>query len=169
MNENMENTFEHLQDLIRDIRFAMFTTRGTDGRLYARPMTTQKAKTGPEERPDTLWFFMSRGSDSVRELIADPMVNVSYAEPEDDAYVSVSGTADIIESLAEKKRFWSKSVEAWFPKGIEDPDLTLVCVQIHSAEYWNIEEGKITQMAKMAKAAFTGEQPRDLGKHGKIG
>lgn len=167
MNENVENTFEHLQDLVRDIRFAMFTTRGADGRLHARPMTTQKAKTGPD-RADTLWFFMSRSSDSVREFTADPIVNVSYADTEDDTYVSVAGTANLVESQSEKERFWSKSVGAWFPQGIEDPDLALVCVQIHSAEYWNVEEGKLNQMAKMAKAAFTGKPSPDIGKHGKI-
>jgi len=41
-------------------------------------------------------------------------------------------------------------------------------VQIHSAEYWNVEEGKLTQMAKMVKAAIMGERPADMGTHGKI-
>lgn len=167
MTGNVESTFEHLQDLLRDIRFAMFTTRGADGKLHARPMTTQTANTGPD-RPDTVWFFMSRNSDSVRELTADPTVNVSYADTGDDVYISVAGTASIVESRSEKERFWSAPVKAWFTGGIEDPDLTLICVQIHSAEYWNVEEGKLTQIAKMAKAAMTGEQPRNMGEHGKI-
>lgn len=168
MSKHVENTFEHLQELIRDIRFAMFTTRGADGKLYARPMTTQKAKEGPD-RPDTLWFFMSRSSDIVQEFTSDPLVNVSYVDTGDDVYVSVAGTANLVENHSEKERFWSTAVEAWFPNGIEDPDLALVCVQIDSAEYWNIEEGKLTQMAKMAKAAFTKERPRHMGEHGKIG
>lgn len=167
MTRTVENTFDYLQDLIRDIRFAMFTTRGADGKLYARPMTTQTADAGPH-RPDTIWFFMSRSSDSVRELTADPTVNVSYADTGDDAYISVAGTAHIIESRAEKERFWSKPVEAWFPNGIDDPDLALIAVQIDSAEYWNITEGKLTQIAKMAKAALTGEPPRDMGEHGTV-
>lgn len=167
MNENIDNSFEHLQKLIKDIRFSMFTTRGSDGRMYARPMTTQQANMGPD-RPDTLWFFMSRLSDTVREFSADPAVNVNYVDSGDDIYVSVSGTASIVESKAEKERFWSTPVEAWFPQGIDDPDLALVCVQIQSAEYWHVTEGKLTQMAKMAKAVLTGQAPPDMGEHGKI-
>ncbi len=49
-----------LGDLIKDIRFAMFTTRHDDGRLYSRPMTTQ-GSVDDDER--CLWFFASRSSE----------------------------------------------------------------------------------------------------------
>jgi len=34
-------TRDKLWTMIKDIRFAMFTTRHTNGHLHARPMTTQ--------------------------------------------------------------------------------------------------------------------------------
>ena len=46
-----------LWDLIKDIKFAMFTARHDDGQLHSRPMTTQNS---PSERGAVLWFFMSR-------------------------------------------------------------------------------------------------------------
>ena len=67
-----------LWNLIKDIRFAMFTTRhGSNGHLHARPMTTQNKALDD----DSLWFFMSKKGDPVDDLKADPTVNVVYADP----------------------------------------------------------------------------------------
>jgi hypothetical protein len=46
---------------------------------------------------NTLWFFMSRGGGPVAELSADDAVNVLYAHPGKDTYVSVSGHARAVE------------------------------------------------------------------------
>lgn len=168
MNTPVQSSFEHLQEIIEDIRFAMFTTRSAEGALHARPMTTQRAKTRTMDEHDKLWFFMSRSSEPVAELLADPRVNVSYADSRHDTYVSVCGMASVTDAMHHKERFWNTMAEAWFPGGIEDPELTMVCVQIETAEYWNVKEGKLTQIAKMVKAALTGKPPNDMGEHGKV-
>lgn len=168
MSDQIHHSLDRLHEAIKDIRFAMLTTRAPDGTLRARPMTTQAPRMGPPDA-DKLWFFASRSGEPVAELLQDPTVNVSYADTDDDVYISVAGTASLVEDHAARERLWSDLVEAWFPQGIDDPDLTLICVQIGSAEYWNVTEGKLTQLAKMAKAAFTGEPPREMGEHGKIG
>jgi general stress protein 26 len=157
-----------LRELIEDIRFAMFTTRARDGRLHSRPMTTQNADADDPEAGERLWFFMSCSSDPVSELRFDPKVNVSYADPGEDAYVSVSGTARIVDDLAMKQRLWSKMTEAWFPGGVEDPDLALVCVDVDEAEYWRVKETKLVQVAKMIKSAMTGKRPTDMGEHAQL-
>jgi general stress protein 26 len=67
-----------LWTLIRDIRFAMMTTRDAGSRLHTRPLTTQNRD---EEQGDALWFFVSRGSEACQELQADAQVSVAYADP----------------------------------------------------------------------------------------
>lgn len=156
---------EQLWDLIKDIRFAMFTTRHANGHLHSRPMTTQNK--GMDE-DTSLWFFMSRAGEPVADLKADPVVNVVYADPGDDSYVSVSGSAAVVEDLAKKKQLWSKMAEAWFPGGAEDADLALVQVKIAHANYWDVDDSKLVQLFKMAKAVATGKAPTNLGEHGKI-
>src|ERR1043165_9404716 len=79
---------ELLWKLIKDIRFAMFTTRHENGHLHSRPMTTQNKNL---EADGSLWFFMSKSGDPVDDLKADPVVNLVYADPGADTYVSVSG------------------------------------------------------------------------------
>ena len=48
---------ERLWEMIKDIRFAMFTNRHGNGHLHSRPMTTQNKAI---DEVSSLWFFMSR-------------------------------------------------------------------------------------------------------------
>ena len=157
-----------LWELVKDIRFAMFTTRhhGDHGEhLHSRPMTTQNKKI---DEDSSLWFFMSRKGDPVADVAANPVVNIVYADPGRDSYVSVSGTAEVVDDPAKKEQLWSKLAEAWFPGGPTDPDLALVQVKIIHANFWDVKESKIVQLFEMAKAAITGKPPTNLGEQAEI-
>jgi general stress protein 26 len=156
---------DKLWKMIKDIKFAMFTTRHGNGHLHARPMTTQN-KTLDED--DTLWFFMSRRGDPVDDLEHEPMVCAVYANPSSDTYVSVSGSAAVVADESRKRQLWSKLAEAWFPGGPTDPDLALVQVKIVHANYWDVKESKLVQLYAMAKAAVTGKPPTQLGRQGEV-
>jgi general stress protein 26 len=156
---------ERLWGLIGEIRFAMLTTHHVNGHLHSRPVTTQNSKLDEDAN---LWFFMSRSGEPVADMLLEPSVNVAYADPGKDAYVSVSGMASIVDDMAKKQQLWSKMAEAWFPKGVNDPDLALVKVEISHANYWDVKESKIVQLYKMAKAVVTGEPPVDLGEQAEI-
>ncbi len=155
---------EHLWDLIKDTRFAMFTTRHGNGHLHASPMTTQNKDIDSD---DCLWFFMSRRSGTASDLVGEVEVNISYANTGSDRYVSVSGRASIVADPAKARALWSKMAEAWF-KGPDDPDLALVRVAITHAHYWDVKESKLVQLYEMAKAALTGKPPSDLGESGEV-
>ena len=153
-----------LWDMIGDIRFAMFTS--WDGEhLRSRPMTTQN---GAEERGGVLWFFMSRSGSPVAEFESHPEINVTYADPGRDSYVSISGAARVVEDSERKKAMWTPAAQAWFPGGPTDPDLALVAVLIGVAEYWDVTANKAVQLFKMAKANLTGEPPTDMGEHRRV-
>jgi general stress protein 26 len=165
MSQKDNSSRELLWGLIKDIKFAMFTTRHHNGHLHSRPMTTQNRRV---DEDGSLWFFMSRAGDPVADLQTEANVNVVYADPGADSYVSVSGTARVVENLAKKEQLWSKLNEAWFPGGVTDPDLALVQVQITHANYWDVKSSKLVQLFAMAKAAVTGRPPKDLGEHGEV-
>ena len=152
---------EKLWDLIKDIKFGMLTHRHSSGMMHSCPLTTQNKKL---DENSVLYFFISRKSEMATALLTDGNVNVSYAHPGDDSYVSVSGKAAIAEDQARKEELWSSFAKAWFPGGVNDPDLALLEVRIHHAEYWDVKESKMVQLAKMASAAVTGKQAH-LGEH----
>lgn len=156
---------EKLWDMIKDIKFAMFTTRHANGHLHSRPMTTQNGKIDEDA---SLWFFMSRRGGVVTDIEREPAVSVAYADTDADDFVSVSGEARVVDDMAKKKQLWNKMTEAWFPKGVDDPDLALVQVGITHADYWEAKDNKLTQLFKMATAAVTGKPPTDMSEHGRV-
>ena len=87
-----EQSKHQLWDLIKNIKFAMFTSRHGNGHLHAKPMTTQNT-TADED--DKLWLFMSRGGDPLDDLAAQPEVHVSDADADAHRDVSVSGRARV--------------------------------------------------------------------------
>ena len=164
MDENV-NHLDTLWDLIKDIKFAMLITEHADGHLHSHPVTTQNRNV---DRDDSLWFFVSRAGDPAGDIARQPRVNLAYAHPGRDSYVSVSGTAAIVENRLKKEELFSRMTQAWFPGGMDDPDLALLRVRINRAHFWDVREHKLVQLYKLAKAAITGKRPDDLGETGEV-
>ena len=87
-----------LAELIKDVEVAMFTTTGVDGRLYSRPLATQQVTFDGD-----LWFVITADSPKVAEIALDPHVNVAYASPSKNTYVSVAGRARIVDDRAKTR------------------------------------------------------------------
>ena len=98
----------------------------------------------------------------------DPRVNVVFADPDDNAYVSISGQAAVVDDPQRARELWSNMAQAWFPGGPEDPALALVKVGITHADYWDVKDNKLVQVFKMVKAAATGQPPKDMADHGRV-
>lgn len=127
-----DGSVKKLRKLVKDVRVAMLTTVTRDGSLRSRPMLTSQVE--PE---GGLWFIAKAGSAVAEEISAQPRVNVSYANPKGDRYVSLSGTASLVRDASRLKELWSGKHKAWFPEGKKDPDLALVRVAVQGAEYWD--------------------------------
>ncbi len=153
---------QKLCPLIKDTRFGVFTCRHASGLLHGNPLTTQNRSL---DEGSPLYFFMARNSEIASQIEQDARINVAHASPGDDRYLSVSGDAAMVEDKPRKEALWSPMAKAWFPEGPGDANLALLEVRIRHAEYWDVTESKMVQLAKMAKAAFTGVRPRDLGEH----
>jgi len=125
-----------LRDLIRDVEYAMFTTRSVDDTLTSRPMTTLQT-----EFDGTLWFIAAADSLKAVDIEQHPKVNLGYAAPEDGRYVSVSGTARVLHDAAKARELWRPEFDAWFPNGPDDANVAVLQVEIASADYWETPAG----------------------------
>jgi hypothetical protein len=56
---------------------------------------------------------------------------------------------------------------AWFPDGLDDPDLALLKVTVEQAEYWDSSSSMMVHLAGFVKALATG-QPYAAGENEKI-
>ena len=153
-----------LQSLIKDINFAMMTTMASDGHLRSRPMATRLEEGGFD---GTLWFFTHDHEPKVHEILENPQVNLSYADPAKNDYVSVSGEATLVKDKAKAKELWNPLYKAWFPDGLDDPQLALIRVDVAQAEYWDSPNSKMVQMAGFVKALVTG-RPAQGGENEKV-
>lgn len=151
-NDERTRDLEHLKKLLKGIPFAMLTTIGQNGELHSRPMATQEL-----DEEGALWFFTQRSSQKTGEVDHDHHVNVAYADPSSQRFVSVSGRCEHLVDKAKAKDLWNPVYKAWFPKGLEDPDLELLRVKVTRAQYWDSPSSKMVQLVGFVKATLTGE------------
>lgn len=162
-NENVEvGDIKKLAELIQDIDIAMLTTVNEQGLLHSRPMATQEMS--PE---GVLYFFVDTSSAKVSEIAFQNQVNLVYAKPEDNRYISISGKANIDKNKFRMEGLWKPSFRAWFPEGLEDPNLGLLQITVEQAEYWDYA-GTVTEIIGLAKALTTGRTYVSAGIHGRI-
>ena len=160
----MERTGEDaakLWSMIKDIRVAMMTS--WDGeQLHARPMYGHQ-----EEFSGKLYFFTRIDSGKAREIDRFDKINLAYADVADNTYVSISGEGRVSTDKARMKEYWSPMASAWFPGGIDDPQLALIEVSADTAQYWDMTSSGMRYLWEVARANVTGRPP-ELGDSGKI-
>ena len=157
-----EDAIQKLRSLIDDINICMLTTVDAEGCLHSRPMAVQQS-----EFDGDLWFLTGKSTGKTGEIRRDQHVNVSFADEDDQKYVSVSGRAMTLDDRSKIKELWNPLYKAWFPKGLDDPDLTALKVTVEKAEYWDSPNGVATQLYGFVKAVTTGERGA-LGEHEKV-
>lgn len=159
---SMEMDLKKLAEMIKDIKFTMLTTTSESGSIHSRPMVTQKID---ESHFDgNLWFFTRKNSAKIHAIENDQQVNLAYAEPDKQRYVSVSGRAHVSEDQNKMKELWNPTLKAWFPEGLDDPQISLIRVEAQTAEIWDSPPSKVIQMVGMVKSMATGK-PYDGQKH----
>jgi general stress protein 26 len=151
---------DKVKELVKGAKICMLTTMTADGRHVSRPMALQDV-----EFDGDLWFFAYSDSDLVSQIRTNPQVNVAFSDSGQHAWISISGTAARTDDPAKAKELWNPLLKAWFPDGLETPNLTLVKVHGETAEYWEAaHSSRVVTMLGYAKAAVTGKTP-DAGEN----
>ncbi|QZN86086.1 pyridoxamine 5'-phosphate oxidase family protein [Cellulomonas sp. C5510] len=138
-------------DLLREQRLGVLTTLAPDGTLVARPMALQEV-----EFDGDLWFFAERGSRKLAHVAFEPRVNVAVGSGA--TWVSVAGTAELVDDVEKKRELWSAGVEAWLPQGPESEEAVLLRVRAESAEYWDAPGGRLATLLSFVRAKARGER-----------
>jgi general stress protein 26 len=160
-----DEAVKKLGQLIDDIQFAMLTTAEPDGTLRSRPMATHQDH--GTKFDGVLWFFTHTDTGKTQEVKQDQHVNLSYSSPQKSQYVSVSGIATIVHDRVKAQELWDPKYKAWFPKGLEDPQLALLRVDVTKAEYWDTPGSAVVHAIGLVKALATG-QKYEPGDHEKV-
>lgn len=154
----MKELWEHIED----IKVGMLTSQ-TGNQLHARPMHNVQ-----DEFHGQLYFFTRMDSEKTDEINQHPQVCISYADADDDTYVSFTGTARIKRDQALINKYWNAFTAAWFPEGKDSPQVGLVEIDVQKAELWDTDKGTVAQLYQIAKANVTNTIP-DMGENKKFG
>jgi general stress protein 26 len=129
----IDRNVKRIGELLKKIDIAMLTTTGAGGFLMSRPLSTQDARFDGRR----VWFFTETDSPKVAEIRRNPKVNLAYASKGKNVYISMTGTARVNRDREMIEELWNDALKAFFPKGKNDPNLTLLEVDVHSVEYWD--------------------------------
>jgi general stress protein 26 len=147
-------------DLIDEIAIAMMTTRRPDGHLESRAMANQKRADGAD-----LWFVTSEGTSKLRDIEADPHVNLAYFNPGSYEWVSASGVARLSRDRRTIEALYAPDWKAWFGEEgdprhgtADDPRIVLIGVDVHAAVFLEVNTPKPVVLFELAKGWLTGER-----------
>ena len=156
-----EKKLDELYELIDGIEVAMLTTRRADGHLVSRPMQTQERETGLD-----LWFMTNVETHKLDDLMTDPHVNLAYYKDRTREWISVSGVAHLSRDRAKIRELYAPDWAAWFPKEgdprdgtPEDPRMVLIGVDIHGAEFLEVNTPQPVVLFELVKGWLTGSTP----------
>lgn len=147
--------------LVNEINVCMFITNNREND-HTRPMATIEV-----EDNGTLWFYTDIRSIKVEEVSMEKNVHLVYAHPGKESYLDVWGKATVVTDKQTVVDKWSPIVKAWFPDGVNDPNLGMLKVEPSNLYYWDAETGKMVQLLKIAASVVTGTKLAD-GAQGKI-
>lgn len=123
---------EKVRSLMDSMDIAMLTTvdmsQGTM-RLLSRPLSTQVA-----EKDGDVLFLVRSSSDVAAAVRENPQVNVAYSS--NKAWVSLSGTAEVVSDRALVEELWTKGAGMFMDGGPENPDNVVLKVHGDTAHYW---------------------------------
>jgi general stress protein 26 len=148
-----------ISEKMRDIDFAVLSTRTDDGAIAARPMSNNRQV---EFDGDT-YFFTLDETRSVADIKRNPEVGLSYqgksgALGMKPFFITLEGRAELIQDKARFAEHWTKDLDAWFKQGIDTPGLTLIKVAAQRLHYWDgYDEAEI---------ALTGDSERSAAPAG---
>ena len=163
MSDPEPGSKERLMTLLKDVRIAMMSTRGSDGHFHSRPMATSDI-----DFDGALYFLSNDHSGKIGDVERDVDTILTYADEGKQLYIALRGTTEVITDKAAIKQHWAASARGWFPKGPDDPEVALLKVTIREAEYWDAPNGKAVVLIAYAKAMLTGQKPGNIGEHGRL-
>jgi general stress protein 26 len=121
--------------LMRDLDICILVTRDGE-RLNGRPMSNN----GQVEYDGDTWFFADRASTKVREIGADPRVDLAYVATERGTWISIEADATIDDDVATKREHWFEDLRRWFPDGPEADGVVLIRATARRIRAWGGEQ-----------------------------
>jgi general stress protein 26 len=141
-----------ISEKMRDIDFAILSTRTEGGAVAGRPMSNNRQV----EFDGDAYFFTCGDTRTVADIERDPQVGLAYQGKSGmlgvkPFFITVEGDGELIRDKARFAEHWTKDLDAWFKQGAETPGLTMIKVRAKRLHYWDgYDEGELDLTRKEA-------------------
>lgn len=150
----MTDEQKKLKEIVHRFDDAMLVTTNAEEMIRARPMHIAELCEGPDLE---LWFLTSQVSTQAEDIEEDLRAAVTMQD--DRCYVSLSGIASVVRDRERLEALWRPTARAWFPDGLDDPDLVAIRFLPLEGAYWDMSSATgLRYLLKMARAYVTGER-----------
>lgn len=152
---------EKLRELLAEFPIAFMVTV-SGGALEARPIGIvgdHAAFNG------TLWFITDKRSHKVAAIESGAQTALLFQNDKSGNYLHLSGSAAVVDDRAKLEELYSTLQRTWFPKGLDDPDITLLRFDASEGHYWDSHDS----LARLAFAFATSIVTGEAGKSGNAG
>jgi general stress protein 26 len=143
-----QNERERVRSMIEQAGVAILINTDQHGSHVGRPMLPLLLDQDP-----SIYFLTHQSSRKVRQVEARPQVALTIAGA--GCYVVVRGSASILRDLALIRRLWSPTYRAWFPRGAEDREATVIRVAVDHVDYWEPPRSRFIRVWQALKAIAT--------------
>lgn len=146
-----EEGLHKLADLLKGIHITMMNTVSSDGSISSRPMALQD-----KTFDGKLWFLTRVSSTKVDEIRQDQHITLTLNDTSNAKYITLKGRASVNQDRSKISELWNPMYKAWFPNGENDPEISVLRVDVAEAEYWEGSSSSLVRGAKYLVAAVTG-------------
>jgi len=132
-------------ELIENSLVAYFSTIDFNGFPITRALLNTRYKKRYPEFSDfynklddnyVLYFSTNTSSSKIEHIKENPKVSVYFCDPEDFKGVMFSGDIEIVEDMNIKREFWLDRSKRYYPKGLDDPDYTILRFKPKSGRFF---------------------------------
>ncbi len=141
---------EKFKEIVDHQGICMMVTNLKGEVAHSRPMSVSEV-----DEDGAFWFLTLRTSRKYAEVEADQRVDLYFANPSDQEFLTVNGRAALLNDRARIKELFSPWAKAWVPEGAENPDLRLMKVTPEEGYYWDTKHGKVMAGIKILASLIT--------------
>lgn len=145
-NPDRQTLINTAREIMKTARYCALITLDANGRQQARTMDPFL----PEANM-VVWLATNPKSRKVAEIRRHPRVTLYYFVREDQAYVTISGRARIVDSAGERTRHWKDEWKDFYP----DRHYLLIAVMPEKLEVVSVKQGIVGDSITWTPPAVT--------------
>lgn len=116
-----ENAIEKGLALIKRSKTCLIGTNGDNGFPNVKALLNYM-----NEGLNTIWFTTNTPSKKVKQVQKDGKACVYYYDENGFEGLMLVGTMEALQDPASRRKVWKDGYEMYYPKGVDDPDYTVL-------------------------------------------